>query len=314
MARQTLLDIARLNGHDRVVGLIEENLTAAPELNVIPARTIRGTSYKITARSSYTGVGFRNANEGTEATKSEFLNRLIECYILSAAVQVDKAVADAYEDGAAALQMIEADGVMRQAMIEIGKQTFQGTATDSKGFPGAQELHAAFANGVTVDAGGTTAGTGSSVYAMKFGNQGVSYVFGGGDALNLSDFSTQQINTTGSNYFDAYVASLTGWVGMQAANKYCIGRIKDLTEDSGKGLTDTLVAKLLSLFPTQYRPDALFMTRRSAYQLQVSRSAVLNAGPANVTGNLNNIAPMPTESMGIPIIVTDSITDTETLS
>lgn len=316
MARATLLDIARLNGHDRVVGLIEENLTKAPELNVIPARTIAGTSYKITTRSAYPGVGFRNANEGTAATKSTFTTKLIECYILNAVVQADKAVADSYEDGPAAWQMIEADGVIRQALIEVGKQVFQGTNTDAKGFPGMQEIHTAFNNGIVVDAGGTTGSTGSSVYACSLGAQGVQMIFGSNTTFNLGPFREQQIVSTGSNYFDAYVASLTSWVGMQAASPNCLGRIRDLTEDSGKGLTDTLIAELLAKFPIGYEPDVLFMSRRSRRQLQQSRSVTINAGPSggNASPVISNLVPPPTEAFGIPIVVTDSITDTEALS
>ena len=36
----TLADIAKMNGSDRAVGLIEENLNAAPELEVLPSRQI----------------------------------------------------------------------------------------------------------------------------------------------------------------------------------------------------------------------------------------------------------------------------------
>ena len=316
MARATLLDIARLNGHDKVVGLIEENLTYAPELNVLPARTIAGTSYKITTRSAYPGVGFRNANEGTTPTKSTLTSKLVECYILNAVIQADKAVADSYEDGPAAWQMIEADGVMRQAMIEVGAQVFQGTNTDSKGFPGLQEIHTAFGTSIVVDAGGTTAGTGSSVYACKLGPQGVQLIFGANTTFNLGAFRDQQITSDNSTYFDAYVASLTSWVGMQAASPNCVGRIKDLTEDSGKGLTDSVIANLLSKFPVGYMPDVFFMSRRSARQLQQSRTVTINAGPSGGSANglISNIVSMPTEAFGIPIVVTDSITDTETLS
>ena len=113
MAQANLLDIAKLNGSDTIVGLIEETLTYAPEVQIMPARTIRGTSYKIASRVSYPGVGFRAANEGSTPTKSEFENQLIECYILSGAVQADVAVARAYEDGEQAWKDIESIGVMR---------------------------------------------------------------------------------------------------------------------------------------------------------------------------------------------------------
>ena len=47
MPQANLLDIAKLTGNDTVVGLIEENQTVAPDVMSFPARTIRGTSYKI---------------------------------------------------------------------------------------------------------------------------------------------------------------------------------------------------------------------------------------------------------------------------
>ena len=84
----TLLDLAKLNGADPIVGLIEEVATASPEVTIIPARTIRGTSYKTVIRNSRPAVGFRAANEGTDATKSNFTERLVECFILSARVEV----------------------------------------------------------------------------------------------------------------------------------------------------------------------------------------------------------------------------------
>ena len=87
----TLLDIAKLNGSDAVVGLIEEVITAAPEFSVLPARTIRGTSYKTVSRTSYPAVGFREANGAATAGQSAFTNKMVECFILSALVTVDKA-------------------------------------------------------------------------------------------------------------------------------------------------------------------------------------------------------------------------------
>jgi hypothetical protein len=151
MPQANLLDIAKLNGSDTIVGLIEETLTYAPEVQILPARTIRGTSYKIASRVSYPGVGFRAANEGSTPTKSEFESQLIECYILSGAVQADVAVARAYEDGEQAWKDVESVGVMRQAMIELGSQVIYGTSVDSKGFPGLQAIHTAFNAGLVVE-------------------------------------------------------------------------------------------------------------------------------------------------------------------
>lgn len=330
MAQGTLLDIAKLNGADKVVGLVEENLTYAPEIAVVPGRTVKGTSYKTTSRSTYPGVGFRAANGGIAYTKSTFLNRNFECFIFSGNIKVDVAVAGAHEDGPEAYKALEASGVTKQAMIDLGSQFFYGTASDALGFPGLKTFHDAFVTELTaasidtivVDAGGTTASTGSSVYGVKFGNDGVQFIYGNGNALSMGDWITQMVNdgNAGQDYL-AHVNSLNGWIGLQAANPYCIGRLKDATEDSGKGVTDSLLEDLLAKYPVGYKPDVWFMTRRSRRQLQKSRSVVLSSGAPNRTnsgtvgtGGSEVSAPVPTEACGIPIVVTDSLTNTEALS
>ncbi len=328
MAQGTLLDIAKLNGSDKVVGLIEQNLTYAPEFSVVPARTIRGTSYKTVTRTTYPGVGFRNANGGVTYTKSAFLNRTHECYIFSGNVRVDVAVANADEDGPETYKAREASGVMKQSMIDLGSQFYYGTAADTAGFPGLYTFWSAFNTelGTTakieVDATGSSATTGSSVYGVKFGNDGLQFILGNDSGITLGDWFQQMVNdgTTGQDYL-AWVASMNAWIGLQAANPYCIGRIRDLTADAGKGLTDSLVEDLLAKYPVGYKPDALFMSRRSRRQLQQSRSVTLSSGVPQITtsqaakmsSGKEVVAPIPTEAGGIPIIVTDSITDTETL-
>jgi hypothetical protein len=312
MAQANLLDIAKLNGSDRVVGLIEETLTYAPEVQVLPARTIRGTSYKIAARTSYPTVGFRAANEGSTPGKSEFENQLIECFILSAAIQADVAVAAAYEDGPEAWKDIESVGVMRQSLIKLGSQVFYGTSVDSKGFPGLQAIHTAFNSGLVVDAGGTTADTGSSVYGINTDTQGVQLIFGSNTTFSLGEWRIENVGT--STVYPAHVANLTAWVGLQVASKYAVGRLKDATEDSGKGVTDARLAELLSKYPVGYRPNIWLMNRRSAFQLQSSRSSTTIYSGVKSTSGAEVFAPLPTESNGIPIVITDSITNTEALS
>ena len=312
MAQANLLDIAKLNGSDTIVGLIEETLTYAPEVQIMPARTIRGTSYKIASRVSYPGVGFRAANEGSTPTKSEFENQLIECYILSGAVQADVAVARAYEDGEQAWKDIESVGVMRQAMIELGSQVIYGTSHQAKGFPGLQAIHTAFNSGLVVDAGGTSAGTGSSVYGINTDTQGVQLVFGAGTTFELGEWRIENVGT--SSVYPAHVANLTAWVGMQVGSKYSVGRLKDATEDSGFGVTDAKLAALLSKYPVGYRPNYWLMNRRSAYQLQVSRSASTVQNGVKTSSGAEIFAPLPTESNGIPIVITDSIGNTEALT
>lgn len=317
MANLTLLDIAKLNGNDQVVGLIEENLSSAPELLTIPGRTIKGTSYTTGIRTGLPTVGFRGANAGVASSKSTFKKSLIECFILASQIQVDKAVADAHEDGAEALKMIEGSGVMQAALKRIGSQVWYGTASDVSGFPGLKAfLTAAGATSkgdpLTVNAGGTTATTASSVYAVKFGIKDVQMVFGANAAFALGEWRTQTVIDSNSLSFEAYVAALTAWVGMQIGNEDSARRIYNLTADSGKGLTDARLSELLATFPVGQRPDAIFASRRSVSQLQADRVVTLS-GTDRTRPNQPKVAAYPTEFEGIPIIPTDSILNTDVI-
>lgn len=304
MSMPTLLDIAKAKGCDAVVGLIEEILPAIPEAMYIPARTIKGTSFKTLVRKGLPSAGFRSANEGVATSKSEWENRNFECFPLNPRWECDKIVADAHEDGSAAYIAMEGAGLTKAGFQTMGKQLYYGVGTggDAKGFPG---LIAQHDSSMVVDATGSTADTGSSVWAIKFGPQDVQFVYGGNGELKLSDVTEQRVTDILGNPFTAYCQELAAWVGLQVGSVNSVARIKKLTEDSGKGLTDNLVAELLSKFPSGVVPDALFMTRRSRLQLQKSRTA---------TNEKGNPVPLPTESHGIPIHVTDCLLDTESLS
>lgn len=314
MSRLTLLDVAKLNGADKVVGLIEEVLTSAPEAQRFPFRVISGTSYPTLTRVSYPGVGFRVANAGVATTKSEFVRKLVQAYIFGGRVEADKAVAMAYEDGMEAYEMMEAVGTMRQALIDLGRQIWYGTSFDADGFPGikaALPYTAGIADGSVINATGSTANTASSVYAVKFGLQDCTLVGGNGRVPELSEFRDETIYDGDDLPLPGRVADLVGWIGLQIGSVNSVRRIANLTAESGKGLTDSLLAQLLNSFPAGHIPDAIFMSRRSRLQLQISRSAVGQV--ASGTGGAPAFAGLPDNYDGIPIIATDSILNTDAI-
>lgn len=317
MAVLTILDIAKMNGSDLVVGLIDEAARQTPELtgtvtylgktvaipNVGASRTIAGTQYKTLVRTTLPTVAFRNANEGSASVKSIYENRLVETFILNPRWEADKAVADGHEDGPSAVIALEADAIMIAAMMTLAKQFYYGrTTADGKGHPG---LIDSLDASMTVDAGGTTANTGSSCWAVTFGPKRVQWVFGKNGLMLPSDVTEQRVLDANNNPYTAYCQELMAYPGLQVMNKFAIGRIKKLTADAGKGLTDALLGSLLAKFPVGYQPDAFFATRRSVEQLRASRTAT------NATGAE---APTPTEFQGIPIVPTDSLLDTEALT
>lgn len=296
----TLLDIAKLSGNDPVVALVEEVITEVPELAFLAARTIKGTQYKTLVRTALPTVGFRSANKGAVQGKSAYANRLVECFIMNPRWNCDKQVADANEDGAEAYIAMEGVGMTAASGMAVASQMYYGG--DALGFPG-------LANYVdptmVVDATGTAALGGSSVWAMKFGPADTQLVVGGNGNFDLSDVRIESVLDSDQNPYTAYVQELASWLGLQVLSRWSVARIKNITLDAGKGLTDSLMADLLALFPTGKTPDAFFMSRRSRKQLQKSRTAT------NATGAP---APIPSEYEGIPIYATESILNTEAIA
>lgn len=302
MPMPTLLDLVKKNGSDAEIGLVDETTREIPEITIVPARDIKGQNFKTRVRTGLPSVSFRYANEGVTATKGTVENRLIETFLLNPRWECDKAVADIDEDGPESFIAEEGIAMTTAAWQSAASQFYYGVNTDAKGFPG---LLAALDAAMVVDAGGTTASTGSSLWAIRFGRLDVEWVWGLGAKLELSDVMTARITDANGKPFTAYVQEMLGRPGLKVAHKYSIGRIKKLTEDSGKGLTDLLINKLREKFPAGREPHAYFASKRSIRQLRDSRTAT------NATGAP---APWPTEVDGIPLYPTEAIINTEALT
>ena len=305
----TLLDIAIANGSDMTVGLIEETIKAVPEISKAASRTIKGAMFKTLVRTGLPTVAFRKANAGAATSKSTYENRLTETFLFNPQWNCDVAVADAYEDGAAAYLAMEAQAIMESSFQYLGLQFYYGFANtttsnlnDALGNPGLAQY---VDSSMVVDATGTTASTGSSVWAVRFGPRDVTWVWGQDGQLALRPVRQQTLYDASSNPYLGYIQEVLAYPGLQFSRKYSAGRIKNITADSGKTLTDTLISKLLADFPVGLPPDYLFMSRRSLQQLQASRTATTPTGAP---------APYPQDSFGIPILVTDSILNTEPIA
>lgn len=312
----TMLDIAKSNGSDVTVGLIEENLNAAPEIAVLPARSVKGTSFKTLVRTGYPSTGFRAANGANQPTKSTYVNKMFETFYYDGQMEVDNAIASADEQGPDHAMAIEADGHGRAFLLTSGKQVWYGSGSangDALGFPGAHDL---VDSSLLVDATGTTANVASSVYAVVALPKFFELILGNQTVLNVGQWRMQTITRTVNavaGEVTAWKNSLEGWIGAAWYSKYAVGHIKNITTDANKGLTDSLLADLLAAFPVGVKPTHLFMSRRSRKQLQKSRTVTLYGGPGKPGSDVATVAPVPTEYDGVPIIATDSILDTEAI-
>lgn len=316
MATITMLDLARAAGHDKAVGLIEESIVNVPEIGIFPTRQIVGTTYDTLIRTALPTASFTQVGAGIAASKSTFERRRTECYVLQSRLEVPKVYADGSEEGPEWWQMVEAMGAGLAAMRTLATQLYYGTASGTYGFTGFKEATpVSGANGIVTDAGGSTATTASSAYFVKFGVQDVQLIAGRNATLQIGQFREESIEDPSGNKMPGYVGHLLGWFGLGIHNRYSVSRIYNLTADSGKGLTDSLINTHLAKLPVGKRPDVILVSRRSNTQLQNSRTVVLNSGPgaSKVAGSVEAIAPRPTESAGIPIIESDSILDTDAI-
>jgi hypothetical protein len=299
---------------------VSDLLKASPFISALMMEpSSNGTTHKYVKETGAPVVGFRAPNAGRDMDSSDDTAVTVTLKALDFSWLVDVITADAWRKGREAYIAREGARHVKQALVTFEKQVINGIvgASDSAGASGSSAGFAGFRDATTVDAvadamvvnaTGSTADTASSCWAVRLATDGVTGIYkGDGPSFVLGDTTVIQsvVNPgTDNKTFPAYYTPGTAWLGLQVGSAYDIGRIANLTADSGKGLTDALISTLLSKFPIGYGPTHLLMSRRSLMQLQKSRTAT------NPTGAP---APFPSESFGVPIIVTDAISDTEEL-
>lgn len=303
----TLTDLIEINDRNLADIEVTDLLDDAPLMKALAAATSsNGTKHQYTKETGAPIVGFRSANAGRENGASADTLVSIDLHILDASFAIDKAIADAFKGGPEALIAREGKRHLKAAFFKAEQQFLNGTVGGAAaGFSGLADS-LVLANGMVVNAGGTTAATGSSVYLVRTNADGVdcTAITGEDGQIMLGETVTQQLTDSAGKYYPGYWTPCQTWLGMQIGSAYSVGRIANITADSGKTLTDELIYSALALFPAARQPNLIVMNRRSLTQLRNSRTAT------NATGAP---APRPTEVEGIPIVVTDAITSTEAL-
>ncbi len=141
------------------------------------------------------------------------------------------------------------------------------------------------------------------------------WIFGNNSGLVINQWTRQQVNDANSKSYFAYVNNLSGWLGLGFGHSRSIVRIKAIqAAATAAPLTDALVAEAISKMPIFMRRSSglrLFMNSTTQLLLQKSRSTVNASGTQKTDSGILQFAPPPTESNGVPIILTDSLPQTE---
>jgi len=314
MAVLTLLELAQRNKSPEI-GIIEQGTIAVPEIAVFPSKIIDGLSFWQTIRTGRPSGAYRSINEGVTPSASAYASKEVALKLYSTVMRYDKALENIDKRGT--LETDEMMGAYIAALEDHAKAFWYG-ADASFGVTGAFfGLKDLVDSSMVVDAGGTTDSTASSAWLVCYGERQVSHVFGNGSAFQFSPWSDiLMVDPNTSTKFLPYRSSFMNvYSGVACADKYSFGRIKDITADSGKTMSFTLMESLKAKFPVGKikmgnidgaTNCAWFMSKRSYQQLQASLTATSPTGMP---------APYPkADNDGIPIYVTEALADTETLS
>jgi hypothetical protein len=180
---------------------------------------------------------------------------------------------------------MEAESMMEKSLVDLCAQFYYGTNTtyggNAKGFPGLLDAYDSTNN--VVDAGGTTASTGSSVWLVKFGPKAVQWVWGKAAQLTMPDPRIETIYDTNSNFRSRLRQDLLARPGLQVGSIRSAVRIKKLTADSRQGLHRLAAQRRAGEVRSRRRarrdPDD---TRRS--QPAAARAARVDASAAPTAG------------------------------
>lgn len=247
---------------------------------------------------------------------------------------------------------LQAIGRYKGQFLHIENQIFKGVTNDAKGFPGLKAL-TPFVTGNTetlstvpqdnswaksvLNVAGTTATTASSIYSVVYGELDAALVMGGPGGmagfLNLptpervwQDFTDPVDGATKGDWF--HIAAAEGYIGLSVTGgneanasrrvpQQSVRRAANITADSGKTATDSVLEALEAMFPPGKFPSVHFMSYRSRKQIQDSRSTAIqfNMGPGDAkTGAYAVTAPIPTHSRsGVPIVVSPAIGNTDAI-
>ncbi len=301
----TLNDLIKVNDQNLADTNLSDVFNRAELMGALAAvESSNGTEHKYLVEDSAPVVGFRSPNQGLENKKSTDRLVTVSLKIIDAGFDVDRALADAYKDGPDMYIEREAGRHLRAALFGAERQIINGTAAYDDGFAGLADVLNDLDNTMLVDAGGTTADTGSSVYLIHSSqDEGCAAVAKG--ELEIKDSYESTLRDANGGLLDTYRTPVYAWMGLQIGSKYDVLRIANLTADSDKGLTDDLIFDAAERFPVGKAPNLIVMNRRSLNQLRKGRTA---------TNPVGMPAPIPTEVPGVGrIIVTDAITSTEAI-
>jgi len=312
MANQVLnlIDVAKRNGNDSAVPLIESMSQSNALLSLLPFRGVNGLSYKVKKRTGLPSVGTRAFNDGIEATKSIINDYIYNTHLYNSRAIVDKKLADTAPEGAQALR--DEEGVSHLVAM--------GNTFNSDCFYGNNQTDVTKPDGIatiltstafaTYQTGTGASGSSTSIYFVSFRNantpqgviKGVEGIVTNGQELNAMDMGVQYFDGENSKPLPFYTTEIDAMYGFAVYDVRSVGRYAGLTSSISVD-TDKLDAILTAMLPFQC--DAILVNKTGLNRMKKLKSTITYS-PAD-----REIKLSPASYDGIPIFLDENITDTE---
>ena len=308
--------VKRNNFNDIVIGLVEDAAATqyAPEFSQVPAIVRPGTFYNTLIRQTLPLAQFRQANSALNSASSIYKQIRHEMFFADVLIAVDEALYKADNGLTGDLLYDEGQGALQAMLILLGKQFYYGAAGDgSNGFVGIRSQLLPASQSYVTAVTASNSNTSSTAYGLWLNPQGVNFTIGNKGEIAFPPFQRQLVDSiTATGQISGYAAwwsNISCYIGLSVASEYSCFGVTGVTQAAP--FTDKLAAQLIATVPLTRRAGFVWFVNPSTYAgLQISRTAInyqpagpYNAGPA--------WSPPPREVEGYPIVVTNSITNTE---
>lgn len=292
--------------------VVEKVIYDATFLSKLPARVIKGTSYRYMVRDSLPLIKSTPYNMGVGLASVDYETRNAECYPYQGRVAIDKKLVNGEPELATRYTADLMAAHVRGALASLEMGIFYGKNRDVSGTPG---LNDTIGDYMTISATGdnsTRTYGGASVWAVCLKEDMLHVVYGNSRTIAFGPRKEQDVPAPTPDgepgVMPAYVWDFDFHAGFSQMDDFATGRI--VNEGNDNPLSDKMLADLVNMFPTGHTPDVLVMTRSSRRRLQQQRAQTL--GYVKKVSGSTAYADIPTDYEGIPIIVTDGLLDDET--
>lgn len=296
--------------------VVESVLYSAPLFNRLPAKVITGTSYKTKISDSLPLIGPVPYNTGAKSMNSSYRIANAEAYPYQGYVAVDKKLVHGHPELYNSYMAEEMRRGVKGVLAALEFACIYGKQLKEFGMHGLVDLIGDYMTQSADPAHNTNATreeSGASVWLLHLEQgEGPTVIWGNKKTIAFGPRQEQMVPQPAADgthgMMPAYTRDLDFHVGFSQMADDTTARL--VNESASHPLTDAMLAQLVSEFPAGREPNLIVMNRHTRSRLRQSRTSQLTF--LKKQGSNTNLADLPADHDGIPIVVTDMLLENET--